>query len=198
MALRVVLRGLRPGIARAPARTLGPGRCQPATSRLAIPRAESRKCATHGTRVPHYLLENTLVTEASRLRAAYTHAERDLIAATCGSRDAYTGGATGLQIDHRVPQIRWVGDEARVDLSDPEAIRGEFQLLGADTNLIKSRACESCVRTGTRPAFFGLPVYFRGTDQFDPVLGCDGCPWAYPEGARQYVIECVQLTEQAL
>ena len=76
--------------------------------------------------------------------------------------------AQKLIIDHRFPMNRWGGAEDKnpSDMEE-EAIRAKFQLLKKDDdgnhNLLKSRACENCVKTGKRGKPFGIPfmVYCR-------------------------------------
>lgn len=161
-----------------------------------LPRSKMMTCVVHGNRRSHDRLDDVNPTGASRLRVAYTPAERRRIIAICGGRDAYTGEYTGLEADHRLPQVRWEANESRIDLTDEDAVRGHFQPLTAVNNKLKSRACEGCVRTGERPAFMGLKIHFVGDSTFDERHGCNGCGWAYPEQWRAYVQEAVSLLEE--
>ena len=95
-------------------------------------------------------------------------------------------------VDHRLPMIRW-GDWAPSNdphMSDRE-LQETFQLLrnsdGENHNLLKSRACESCVNTGRRPPFIGVEYWYdaRGRDWPREApetgerakTGCTGCGW---------------------
>lgn len=88
-----------------------------------------------------------------------------------------------LLIDHKFPSQRWNQPESD-NLNDmPEkAIRRKFQLLSNQTNMWKSRYCDTCVKTGKRGEFMGLKWYYKGDEnwngktEFDE-KGCIGCPW---------------------
>lgn len=66
-------------------------------------------------------------------------------------------------------------------------IRAKFQLLRKSNgsishNLLKSRACERCFKTGKRGTPFGIVLFYEGDarwgpgDKTDP-RGCVGCGW---------------------
>ena len=96
-----------------------------------------------------------------------------------------------LVIDHRVPMSRWGEAETKlsVKMSDAE-IGQKFQLLKKDGsgnhNLLKSRACELCLKTGKRGTPFGIQFFYAGNSswsEFIPAFGseaekgCVGCGW---------------------
>lgn len=96
-----------------------------------------------------------------------------------------------LTIDHKLPLIRW-NEEAQATLTDysnmdPEYIKANFQLLkksngSVSHNLLKSRACERCVKTGNRGKPFGIDYFYAGDSKWRPSdpkdpSGCDGCGW---------------------
>lgn len=96
-----------------------------------------------------------------------------------------------LVIDHRFPMERWGTDEENnpVDMSEEE-IQNKFQLLKKDQagnhNLLKSRACEYCKKTGERGCPMGIRFFYAGTDRWpddcpksgvDAERGCIGCGW---------------------
>jgi hypothetical protein len=95
-----------------------------------------------------------------------------------------------LVIDHRFPMERWGASEPPhlISMSDEE-IRQKFQLLKKDTsgnhNLLKSRSCERCIKTGKRGTPFGIRFWYdkgedwpskhqRGSEAEE---GCVGCGW---------------------
>ena len=96
-----------------------------------------------------------------------------------------------LTIDHKLPRIRWneesnamLVDYANMDEND---IKQHFQLLkksngSVSHNLLKSRACERCYRSGKRGQPFGISFFYNGgakwepSDKQDP-SGCVGCGW---------------------
>lgn len=111
-----------------------------------------------------------------------------------GNRDVVenTERPTGqLTIDHKLPMIRWNVDtnERLTDYSNmsEENIRTHFQLLkksngSVSHNMLKSRACERCFKTGRRGEPFGISFFYVGgpkwkpADRTDPA-GCIGCGW---------------------
>jgi hypothetical protein len=96
-----------------------------------------------------------------------------------------------LTVDHKLPMIRWneASQELLTDYSnlDPECIKAHFQLLkksngSVSHNLLKSRACERCAKSGKRGKPFGIDYFYAGgpnwgpSDEKDP-NGCIGCGW---------------------
>jgi hypothetical protein len=96
-----------------------------------------------------------------------------------------------LVIDHRFPMIRWDAAELKLSpkMSEKE-IEEKFQLLKFDTggnhNLLKSRACETCFKTGKRGTPFGIEFFYHSKGDWHknvPPLGveaekgCVGCGW---------------------
>jgi hypothetical protein len=95
-----------------------------------------------------------------------------------------------LVIDHRFPMERWGANEPPhlKSMSDDE-IKRKFQLLKKDTsgnhNLLKSRSCERCIRTGKRGTPFGIRFWYQGGEDWPCVHqrgaeaeeGCVGCGW---------------------
>jgi hypothetical protein len=91
-----------------------------------------------------------------------------------------------LEIDHKFPQIRWENDEEenKVSMSEDE-IKSKFILLTRSNNLLKSRQCEKCVKTGERGNFPGIYFWhvgdksWQGKSKSDE-SGCVGCFWYDP------------------
>ena len=96
-----------------------------------------------------------------------------------------------LTVDHKLPMIRWSADMASqqsnyAEMTDDD-IRAKFQLLKASNgsqshNLLKSRACERCFRTGDRGTPFGITFFYEGGGKWGPAdkkdaTGCIGCGW---------------------
>uniref|UniRef100_UPI002B26098C hypothetical protein n=1 Tax=Candidatus Poriferisodalis multihospitum TaxID=2983191 RepID=UPI002B26098C len=96
-----------------------------------------------------------------------------------------------LTVDHKLPQLRWGGTEvaAQQDYSamSDEDIVDKFQLLkksngSVSHNLLKSRACERCYKTGNRGTPFGIRFFYAGNGKWAPAdkqdaSGCVGCGW---------------------
>ena len=88
-----------------------------------------------------------------------------------------------LIIDHKFPSQRWENGETpnSEDMTDNE-IKSKFQLLSNQTNLMKSRICDECVRSGVRGSFMGIRWYYEGDLKWNGSCksdenGCVGCPW---------------------
>lgn len=88
-----------------------------------------------------------------------------------------------LLIDHKFPSQRWNIPESDNpnDMSE-EDIRKKFQLLSNQTNMWKSRYCDTCVKTGKRGDFMGTKWYYQGDENWNGTTendenGCVGCPW---------------------
>lgn len=96
-----------------------------------------------------------------------------------------------LIIDHRFPMERWGAIELKNDPAMPlNDVEQKFQLLKKDFsgnhNLLKSRACETCIKTGKRGKPLGIKFYYEGDERW-PVdipqrgpkaeMGCVGCGW---------------------
>ena len=116
------------------------------------------------------------------------------VAAVLGSRDVIEGTErplSQLTVDHKLPMLRW-NNKTKVNLtnygamSDKE-IRAKFQLLkksngSVSHNLLKSRTCERCFKTGNRGKPFGISFFYSGSKRWAPAdkkdpKGCEGCGW---------------------
>jgi hypothetical protein len=95
-----------------------------------------------------------------------------------------------LVIDHRFPMERWGNSEPPhlSSMSETE-IKKKFQLLKKDMsgnhNLLKSRSCERCIRTGKRGTPFGIRFWYKEGEEWPSIHqrgaeaeeGCVGCGW---------------------
>lgn len=113
-----------------------------------------------------------------------------------------------LVIDHRFPMERWGQSEPPHLTSMSEAeINKKFQLLKKDAsgnhNLLKSRSCERCIKTGKRGTPFGIRFWYRGGEDWpsqhqrgaEAEEGCVGCGWYDFETWRHALNQ--KLTESA-
>lgn len=96
-----------------------------------------------------------------------------------------------LVIDHRFPMTRWGEAEEKLSVEMPAVeIGNKFQILKFDGsgnhNLLKSRACEVCVKTGKRGTPFGIKFFYAGNSNWPKTVpavgptaeaGCVGCGW---------------------
>jgi len=97
-----------------------------------------------------------------------------------------------LEIDHKFPQIRWSTNEDKNlnEMSEAE-IKRKFILLNRSNNLLKSRNCEKCFKTGKRGNFPGIYFWYKGDEEWpkdcEPTneSGCVGCYWHNPYSWRE-------------
>jgi len=92
-----------------------------------------------------------------------------------------------LEVDHKFPQVRWGKDEDKNDVNmTKKEIRDKFILLTRSNNLLKSRYCEKCYKTGIRGNFPGIFYWYKGNENWDKKIdkydriGCKGCFWSNP------------------
>jgi hypothetical protein len=97
----------------------------------------------------------------------------------------------GLIIDHRFPMERWGESETSHDVNMTDTdIKRKFQLLKKDIagnhNLLKSRSCEKCIKTGMRGTPMGIRFWYFGEEIWNKDIvtkgqaaeqGCIGCGW---------------------
>lgn len=94
--------------------------------------------------------------------------------------------ANTLELDHRLPQVRWTSSEkVNTGLSDEQIIE-KFMLLTRKNNLLKSRYCEKCKATGIRAnGYRDIEFWYVGDKYYDDKLGCEGCFWYNPSKWRE-------------
>jgi hypothetical protein len=104
-----------------------------------------------------------------------------------------------LEIDHRFPQVRWGKNEEKNDSAMTEKeIKERFILLTRSNNLLKSRYCEKCFKTGERGSFPGILYWFKGlkgwAKKYDKheSAGCEGCFWNDPYKWREEINKIVK------
>ncbi len=50
------------------------------------------------------------------------------------------------------------------------------------TNQIKRNKCSTCLQTKQRPLGpSNINFWFEGNKEYNKIIGCKGCFWAYPE-----------------
>ena len=119
-------------------------------------------------------------------RATISKELKSKIYETLGHREVFWGRdlpINELIIDHKFPSSRWKeGDTENSSEMSEQDIRNKFQLLTNQSNLLKERECQSCVKENKRGTFLGIEWYYegdinwQGTDKYDE-NGCVGCPW---------------------
>ena len=118
-------------------------------------------------------------------RKAISSALRKRILTALNKRDCFFNTkltADELIIDHKFPSQRWKKAETFNDDSMSENnIKAKFQLLTNQSNMLKSRACDKCVREEKRSDFMGINWFYQGDENWvyeeGNEEGCIGCPW---------------------
>ena len=145
------------------------------------------RCETCEATTFHRKLTYPFPTGKSITRQGMPESFKRRVRELYGHRDAFDGSSpsTTLEVDHRVPEIRWDESEDfdHASMTDDE-VREHFQILTRSHNLLKSRKCESCKETGTRPPFLEVEYYYEGSEEYEASVGCVGCGWYDPQAWR--------------
>lgn len=160
-----------------------------------IPKQPSKGyCETHQRVDTLDMLDTPYLSGNEYARANYSPKEIKAIQSLLGETDAFTmiKTSTQLEVDHRIPVGRMMLSEedieTKVNVTDFEAVNRQYQLLTRESNLYKSRVCERCVETDTKPSvFMGIPVpkSIGGGEPFvEKKNDCSTCPFAFPENFR--------------
>ncbi|WP_256288438.1 hypothetical protein [Halobellus inordinatus] len=146
-----------------------------------------RHCETCENTTFHRKLKYPFPTQKSITRQDMPDSFKRRVRDLYDHRDAFDGSSpsTTLEVDHRVPEVRWDESESfdYESMSD-EDVREHFQILSRKHNLLKSRKCEACVESGKRPTFFEIDYYYEGGEEYDEDVGCVGCGWYNPHEWR--------------
>lgn len=150
-------------------------------------------CPKCGVKTIHRKLKSTeLATEGLKARTGIPTALVKRAKVLYGCVDEYTlrtEPANMLEIDHRIPQIRWTENENvnDINMSDEEIIE-KFMLLTRANNLLKSRYCEECAKTGKRAKGYKvIEFWYYGDEDYDESIGCKGCFWYNPTKWREKI-----------
>jgi hypothetical protein len=99
------------------------------------------------------------------------------------------------EVDHRKPFIR---DDCNIDYENltEEEIKEHFQILSRENNLSKSRKCEECLKEGKRPpSRDGIKFYYKGNDDYEREIGCEGCFYYNPDKWREELSKKINSIE---
>lgn len=156
-----------------------------------IPKLKRVRCEVHQVTETKDVIQKPYLTGNAYARATYSPKEFGIIRKILGVRDAFTDihTTTNLEVDHRIPVTRLKqldGDrEEKVDVNNPDSVKKQYQLLTRENNLYKSRVCEKCVKTDTKPTKFlsiKIPLTLGGGKTWDKETNnCNNCPLAFPE-----------------
>ncbi|MBW6482426.1 MAG: hypothetical protein K0B10_05140 [Vicingaceae bacterium] len=124
--------------------------------------------------------------DGNELRASMSEKLKERIKKILGKKEVcFNVKRTSVEliIDHKFPSQRWIAKES-VNSDDMSVadIRRKFQLLNNQTNMWKSRYCDTCVKIGKRGDFMGIKWYYQGDENWNGTTendekGCVGCPW---------------------
>ena len=150
-----------------------------------------RSCGTCGQKTMHDILVmlpsiETRFEHGNELRKPMSEILKKRIKSVLGYREVcfnVVRSEVELLVDHKFPSQRWNEPETDNpnDMSVAD-IKKKFQLLSNQTNMWKSRYCDTCFKTGKRGDYMGLKWYYEGDENwagetaFDE-NGCVGCPW---------------------
>ena len=88
-----------------------------------------------------------------------------------------------MLIDHKFPSQRCrVAESKNNDDMPEETIKQKFQLLSNQSNMLKSRYCDRCVKESIRGDYMGIEWFYSGNENWkgkptDDETGCIGWPW---------------------
>lgn len=124
--------------------------------------------------------------DGNELRASMSEKLKERIKKVLGKKEVCFNvkrSSVELIVDHKFPSQRWITKESANPDDMPETeIRRKFQLLSNQTNMWKSRYCDTCVKTGKRGDFMGTKWFYSGDENWagkteNDENGCIGCPW---------------------
>jgi hypothetical protein len=156
---------------------------------------KKQDCQSCGQSTIHRKLRSLEINEGTIARSGITPKLAKKIKTYYGGIDAYTlrkEPLGKLEIDHRLPQVRWNQDEKENDVNmSEEEIKKRFMLLTRENNLLKSRKCEKCKQTGKRQKGYDLHFFYKGQEEYEDSIGCEGCFWFDPDQWRQALNEFI-------
>lgn len=158
------------------------------------------RCKKCGRITPHRRLELLERKKEEIKRISLSPKLRKKIIDYYQNRDAILGySPTGrsIEVDHRIPEIRWDKSEKKIpdNLTDDE-IRKRFMLLVREHNLLKSRNCEKCKKTGIRQYLLGIRFFYIGDKKYNNKLNCVGCGWYNPEKWKEELNKFIEKENQ--
>lgn len=110
-------------------------------------------------------------------RIGMTPSQRRRVLSVLPNIDAFTGASvkSSIEIDHKIPFDRLKEESGDINIDDlcNTEIAEHFQVLTRDHNLLKDRACQSCIKTNKRPPFLGIKYWYDGSERY--CGSCKGC-----------------------
>lgn len=157
-------------------------------------------CGKCKRKTPHRKLVSLNKNKSQITRVSFSADQRKAIIKFYNGNDAILGyNPTGraIEIDHRVPMVRWKKSEMILpSVLTYEEIEKRYMLLVREHNLLKSRYCEKCAKSGIRQSFLGIEYFYAGKMEYDDVNGCVGCGWHNPEKWKEYLNKVLKGIEK--
>ena len=146
-------------------------------------------CPNCGIKTVHRKLKSTeIITENLKARTGIPPKIAKRAKELFGCVDEYsmrTEAPKVLEIDHRIPQVRWTTNEDDNSNLTDEQIKEKFMLLTSPNNLLKSRICEECAKTNKRGKGYKIiEFWYIGGENYVDDIGCEGCFWHNPSQWR--------------
>lgn len=142
-------------------------------------------CSVCGRKTPHRKLASLEIqhTSIERTKSLDTKLKERIISLYNGEDAILWYAPTGrkIEVDHRIPQIRWIEKEEDYEDMTDEQLKAQFMLLVREHNLLKSRFCEKCKKTNTRQKFLWIKYFFQWNENYTDNLWCKWCGWHNPE-----------------
>lgn len=152
-------------------------------------------CEKCNNKTIHRKLKSLKLSEDTKIRSGLSQKLAKKIKEVLGFEEAVflrEMPSKELEVDHKFPQVRWDKDEEENSADMPgKEIKEKFILLTRSNNLLKSRHCERCFKTGERGFFPGIYYWFKGGKKWDKEIskhnkaGCEGCFWNNPYKWRE-------------
>lgn len=151
--------------------------------------AKNIYCETCKRSTPHRKLISLERTAEPIKRVNFSSNLRKRIIDLFGGKDeilGYVPTGRSIEIDHRIPEIRWNDSETELsDSASDDQLRERYMLLVREHNLLKSRNCEKCKRTGLRQPLLGINFFYSGTNKYEGT--CKGCGWYSPSAWKKQI-----------
>lgn len=156
-------------------------------------------CENCDSKTVHRKMKHTFPTEKPIVRAQMPRSFKTRVRKLYNHKDAFDGStpSTTVEVDHRKPEVRWdESEDIDFDNITDKEIKEKFQVLSRKNNLLKSRKCEQCVKTGERPPFMGIEFWYKGDSTYNEDIGCEGCGWYNPQKWKEALNLIVEESDE--
>lgn len=149
----------------------------------------AKYCSCIGRKTTHRQLTSITPTHEQKgnvHRASFSPKDKKRVWEVFGKKDPIFGNSIAhygdIEIDHRFPAKELSSKEIPLKELSDEKLKAYYMPLPKHTNQVKRNKCKTCYTTKKRPKGpNGIKFFFEGDDNYTKEIGCNGCPWAYPE-----------------